>query len=241
MYRPSTSAVWADALFVSLSTCSPRWSAEGEGLGRTRHRAPTCPSRPGWPPRVCGAPPDSPLLQGTRRSVTGGALVRSGPREGAATELEPVNWRCDVTNRNDSRPPLLTCPHKVDHRVRADQAARLRPAPTHQGDQPVRLYRAGYGDSYPRESDIFAETGQTVSLMWPIGQTVAKIIENWPRSLRPYTSAVSPEPYPRTGCSAPGRPRSLWRSARSGAWRRSGPPPQRGATPARRRPPGAAG
>jgi hypothetical protein len=28
-----------------------------------------------------------------------------------------------------------------------------------------------------RESDIFAEAGQTVSLMWPIGQTVAKIIE----------------------------------------------------------------
>jgi hypothetical protein len=53
------------------------------------------------------------------------------------------------------------------------------------------------------------------------------------------TREVSREPCRRTGCSGPGTLRSPWRSGRSGAWPRSGPPPPHGATPARTCPPGA--
>jgi len=36
------------------------------------------------------------------------------------------------------------------------------------------------------------ESGSDVSSKWPAGQTVAKIIEIWPRSLRPYKVAGQP-------------------------------------------------
>src|SRR6266699_545923 len=86
-------------VLLGLSTCSPRWSAEGEGLGQTRHRAPTCPSRPRWPSRVCGAHRRLTAPSGHPPICDGWSLGPAGPIEGSAAELEPANWRCDVANR----------------------------------------------------------------------------------------------------------------------------------------------
>jgi len=59
-------------------------------------------------------------------------------------------------------------------------------------------------------------------------------------SIGPRVHALSRGPCRRSGCSGPGMRPSPQRSARSCAWPLLGRPPRPGATPARRRPPGAA-
>jgi RND superfamily putative drug exporter len=80
-----------------------------------------------------------------------------------------------------------------------------------------------------------AEAGSTLAIH--IGGTTAEN-EDYTQALR---SRVTRAPCRRSGCNGPGTPRSRWRSDRSGAWPRSGPPHPPAVTPARTCPHGAKG
>jgi len=115
-------------------------------------------------------------------------------------------------------PAHLAGPASVTIRARAtDMAGRTQP------DQP-RWNRLGYANNAVHEVRL-AVAGSSGSSGSARELTVAKL---------------SRGPCRRSGCSGPGMRPSPQRSARSCAWPLLGRPPRPGATPARRRPPGAA-